>query len=276
MSDNIIAVIIFVLCIIGLIALVVYKMKKDNNNKFNIDKFFDAYYVNFINVIQDVVSILCVNIDNFETKEEYERAIISATIAKLEENCDEFGIDSTLFRLVDRNILVNFLYDILYTNKVQIFFNSLSEKIINNKPELYDNDVIEAFKNSEPALNEDENTHTESQEEPEHEEEKVVKQEETITDVSNNEETEEIKEVESVNDNTDPLPPREEYYGKENKESIVFTEEDIVTAELEITDNTSELFAVGETFSESGAFAFNDVIETAEQLADLAELPNNT
>ena len=135
MHDNIIAVIIFIIATAGLIALVVYKLRKENNNeKVTVEDFLGLYHTNLFNVLQDVVSLLSLNIDDFETKEDYERAIISTTIAKLEENCDEFGINSALFKLVDREVLTNILYNILYTNKVQIFFSTLTEKIINSKP----------------------------------------------------------------------------------------------------------------------------------------------
>ena len=257
MHDNIIAVIIFIIATAGLIALVVYKLRKENNNeKVTVEDFLGLYHTNLFNVLQDVVSLLSLNIDDFETKEDYERAIISTTITKLEENCDEFGINSALFKLVDREVLTNILYNILYTNKVQIFFSTLPEKIIKSKPELYDNEVIEAFENAQPVLSEDEDTHIEPQEEPKHEEEEVTKQEEEDTDVSDNEKNEETKaETESVDTADADLPPREVYYG-EKKDDIELTIEDVENAEVEIVEEIVP------------------IVETAEQLTELADLPN--
>lgn len=300
MHDNIIATIIFILAICGIIALVVYKLRKDNNNeKVTVESFLDLYHTNLFNVLQDVVSLLSINIDDFETKEEYERTIISTTIEKLEENCDEFGISSALLKLVDREVLTNILYDILYTNKVQIFFSTLPEKIIKSKPELYDNEVIEAFENAQPVLGEDENTHIEPQEEPKHEEEEVTKQEEKDTDVSDNEKNEETEaETESVDtESTDTdLPPREVYYGKKN-DDVKLTVEDVENAEVEIVEpsalnnvdeEVSELESLGsevnndEIFTDSNTFTtmpdpierIVPIAETSEELASLADLPN--
>lgn len=301
MQDNTIATIIFIAAIAGIIALVVYKLRKDNNNeKVTVEDFLGLYHKNLFNVLQDVVSLLSINIDDFETKEDYERTIISTTIAKLEENCDEFGISSALFNLVDREVLTNVLYDILYTNKVQIFFSTLPEKIIKSKPELYDNEVIEAFENAEPVLNEDEDTHTESQEELKHEEEEAAEQEEESIDVSDNEKNEEVEaESESVDTaaTTTDLPPREVYYG-EKKDNIELTAEDVENAEFEIVEDVSALNHIDEDdskFESLGSEAnsdeiFNDpnafttmpdpveevvpIVETPEQLAGLADLPN--
>lgn len=266
MMDNIVAVIIFIIAIAGVIALVVYKMRK-GNNEVSIESFLDIYYQNLFGVIQDVVYLLSINVEDFETKEEYERVIISTTIAKLEENCGEFGISSAMFKLVDKEVLTNVLYDILYTNKVQIFFSTLTEKIIKSKPELYDDEVIEAFENAEPALNEENDTHTESQEEPKHEEE-IVEQEETIVDVPNNEEITEIEEE-------DTCEVIESANNEDNSLSSIHTE-DTTNEENEIEDIANigieaEILPIEDVaHTEEPTY----VVETAEQLANLAELPN--
>ena len=256
MRDNIIAAMIFIIAIAGLIALVVYKMRKDNN-KVTIEDFLDIYRINLFNVIQDVVNLLSINVEEFETKEEYERTIISVTISKLEENCDEFGISSALFKLIDKDVLTNALYDILYTNKVQIFFSTLPEKIIKIKPELYDKEVIEAFENAQSVIGEDEETPNEIKEESYIEEENTEQKEED-TDVSYDEKNEEIEEevhteastvnnenAEETDNNittsevsieenieestTNGLPPREVYYGTpKEKLSTEFSVEDAV------------------------------------------------
>lgn len=264
MTDNVIAVIVFVAAIAGIIALVVYKMRKTTNQQVTIEGFLDIYYQNLFGVIQDVVSLLSINIENFETKEEYERAIISTTIAKLEENCDEFGISSALFKLVDKKVLTDVLYDILYTNKVQIFFSSLTGKVIETKPELYDKEVIEAFENAEPVISEDENNHDELQEEQVNDEEEIAEQTEENTDVSDDEEgTETEAEPEPVSDRK--LPPRETYYG-EKKEPIGIAELDLENSEFETFGDPTEFYVHAEEVI--------PIVETAEQMAYLAELPN--
>lgn len=280
MQDNVFAVIIFVAAIAGLIALVVYKMRKTTNQEVTIEGFLDIYYQNLFGVIQDVVSLLSINVEDFETKEEYERTIISTTIAKLEENCDEFGISAALFRLVDRQVLTDVLYDILYTNKVQIFFSSLTEKVVKAKPELYDKEVIEAFENADPLIDEDDNNHDELQEEPVNEEEEIAEQTKENIDVSDAEADEEAEADDALADNevvkgeettigipekdtTDneytfsgwvsETPPEEgveesttnglpprEAYYGEPKKRIEFNAEDLEGAVLEIYDNNDD------------------------------------
>lgn len=273
MHDNIIATIIFIAAIGGLIALVVYKLRKENNSDVTIDDFLDIYGSNLFNVLQDVVSLLSINIDEFETKEEYERAIISTTIAKLEENCDEFGISSILLKTVDREVLTNILYDILYTNKVQIFFSTLPERIIKSKPELYDEEVIEAFENAEPVIYEDEDTHTETQEEPEHEEEAVVEQEAAVADVSDDEKNEKVEASdESVNEETDvaELTPRKVYYGGMQKEAIKIAAEDVANAEVEILEDVSATNLATELKTDDCVDTLTSIVPTFDEDNDLS------
>lgn len=142
--DNIIATIIFILAIAGMIALVAYKMYKNNNNSLTVDEFLTVHYDSVVGALQDVVALLLINIDNFPDKESYEKAIINATIVKLEENCEAFGINAAIFDIVNKDALTDGLYDILYKEKINIFTNTLPNLVIEAKPELYDNEVVEA------------------------------------------------------------------------------------------------------------------------------------
>ena len=147
MIDNYIAALVLLLCVIICIAVIVYKRKK-NNQDISLDTFLSMYQQNLINVLQDVVELLMVNIDSFETKEEYERAIISTTITKLEENCEEFGINPVFFKLINKDMLSDILYSLLYTNKLNIFLNSLSKETAEAAPALFDKEVVAAVENN--------------------------------------------------------------------------------------------------------------------------------
>lgn len=147
MIDNYIAALVLLLCAIICIAVIVYKRKK-NNQDISLDTFLSMYQQNLINVLQDVVELLMVNIDSFETKEEYERAIISTTITKLEENCEEFGINPVFFKLINKDMLSDILYSLLYTNKLSIFLNSLSKETAEAAPALFDKEVVAAVENN--------------------------------------------------------------------------------------------------------------------------------
>ena len=147
MIDNYIAALVLLLCVIICIAVIVYKRKK-NNQDISLDTFLSMYQQNLINVLQDVVELLMVNIDSFETKEEYERAIISTTITKLEENCEEFGINPVFFKLINKDMLSDILYNLLYTNKLSIFLNSLSKETAEATPDLFDKEVVDAVESN--------------------------------------------------------------------------------------------------------------------------------
>lgn len=147
MIDNYIAALVLLLCVIICIAVIIYKRKK-NNQDISLDTFLSMYQQNLINVLQDVVELLMVNIDSFETKEEYERAIISTTITKLEENCEEFGINPVFFKLINKDMLSDILYSLLYTNKLNIFLNSLSKETAEATPALFDKEVVAAVENN--------------------------------------------------------------------------------------------------------------------------------
>lgn len=246
MHDNLIAVIIFIVAIICIIAIVAYRMHK-NNNIVTVEGFIDIYYNNIFGAIQDVVSLLSIDVDDFETKEEYEKAIISTTVIKLEENCDEFGINSSLFKLVDKDVLTDMLYDILYTNKVQIFFSSITEKTVKIKPELYDAEVIEAFENAQPVLGEtsdecEENSTIEenseqiekdtnvSDNEKNKENEEVIQEDEAIVGENNADSIPEISNEENEAPDND-LTPADPDYVLEEGEGLDGTDVDINTLE---------------------------------------------
>ena len=147
MIDNYIAALVLLLCVIICIAVIIYKRKK-NYQDISLDTFLSMYQQNLINVLQDVVELLMVNIDSFETKEEYERAIISTTITKLEENCEEFGINPVFFKLINKDMLSDILYSLLYTNKLSIFLNSLSKETAEATPDLFDKEVVDAVESN--------------------------------------------------------------------------------------------------------------------------------
>lgn len=143
--ENIIAAAILVVAMACIICLTVYKMHRNNKN-LTVDDFLNMYYDELIGLLQDVVALLLINIDEFDDKESYEKTIISTTIAKLEENCADFGIDTSLFNLFNREILTDKLYTLLHSEKLKVFLNAVPKDVIETKPELYDNDIIDAAK----------------------------------------------------------------------------------------------------------------------------------
>lgn len=141
--ESIIASVIFIVAMAAIVGLVVYKTNR-KNKEFTFEEFIDMYYDNFISILQDVVYILLINVDNFNSKEEYEKTIISTTIEKIYENCTEFGIDSTLLNLFDRSAVTDALYGILHDEEIIVFSGTVPKDTLEAKPNLYSEDVIAA------------------------------------------------------------------------------------------------------------------------------------
>ena len=144
---NIIAVIIFV-GVIGIIAgISIYKAKK-NNKDLTFEDFIAIYGDQIIAILQDVIVLLRIESEDFATREEYEKKIISTTIDKIKENGVEFGFDITIMEIIDTDFLTEAIHSILSKNAVEIF-SILNYEEISEKSELYSEEVIKAAKEAE-------------------------------------------------------------------------------------------------------------------------------
>lgn len=129
--ENVIASCFLIAIVALIIGLSVYKMRKQNKNM-TIEEFIDTYHENIIRVLQDVVCIMQINIEEFEDKESYNKAIISTTIEKLKENAGELGIDRTLINLFSTEALTNALYGLFYEEEYKIFSKIGYEAVASN------------------------------------------------------------------------------------------------------------------------------------------------
>lgn len=271
--DNMFAVIVFIAAMAGIIGLTAYRMHKKNNG-ITLDAFLDEHYEHIIGVLQDVVSILLVNIEDYPDKETYEKDIIRLTIEKLDDNCTDFGIDVGMLKLVNKDALAEGIHKILTTENVAVFTSTVPKQVMEENKELYDVNVLEVAEVLD-AVNSEIKTNNEATEMEEltTEQKKVsealdsiFEETETIAEESLNygikvEPTDEENSIITETAEVEKLPPRETYYG-EKKEKIIFTEDDIKSAEFEIVEPQ---------------FPTNDAytVETADQLADLAKLAND-
>ena len=135
--------IVFFIAVACVIALAVVK-KRRSNKEFTFADFIDENYSKLVNVLGTVVNLLMVNINDYPDKETYERDIIRLTIEKLYTNCDEFGIDSTLLKMINKDTLANTLYDLLHREGVNVFVNNVPVEVIKNNANLYNTEVLEA------------------------------------------------------------------------------------------------------------------------------------
>lgn len=292
--DNVFAVVIFIVAMAGIIGLTAYKMYKKNNG-ITLEAFLDEYYEHIINVLQDVVSILLVNVEDYPDKESYEKDIIRLTIEKLDENCEEFGIDVGMLKLVNKDALAEGIHRILTTENVTVFTSTVPKEIMEENKELYDKNVLEiaevldvvneqikvdneSVKEAVPntvndavhdaidhILNFDpkENNKIDEYENVDEVLDSVFEEAETIVEETLNygikvEPAIEENDIVAESSEEKKLPPRETYYG-EKKEKIVFTKEDIENAEWDFEFPTNNDY----------------VINAADQLEDLAKLTND-
>ena len=134
--ENVFSTLIFFVLMAGIIGLVVYKAKKSNPGM-TIEEFVETYYDNLIDALKDSVKILSVDVSEYQDRESYLKAIISLAIKELDNNCEDFGIDNTLFELFNTEVLTEFLYDILARNNIFIFGDTVSADSANANPALY-------------------------------------------------------------------------------------------------------------------------------------------
>ena len=134
--ENIVATLIFIVLMAGIVALVVYKMKKTNPDT-TVEEFVEKYYDNLLDVLKDAVRILSVDAANYANRSEYLTAIINLAIEELNNNCEGFGIDTTMFELFNVQQVSQFLSELLERNNIFVFGDTVTEDDANSNPVLY-------------------------------------------------------------------------------------------------------------------------------------------
>ena len=134
--------IVILLCAI-ILGIKVYQNVK-NKNVTSIDDFIDTYGDNIISILEDAIKILRINMSDFTTKEDYEKAIIETSIKTLKENSIQFGIPENIINLIDTDSLTDIIQNVLNNNKLTVF-SVLDFTDIDNNKSILDTDVIEAF-----------------------------------------------------------------------------------------------------------------------------------
>ena len=146
-AANIIAVIVIALAVIGIIAIRVYTMKK-NNKEITIESFMAEYSDNIIAVLQDFIQIMQVSINNYETKEEYHEALVGLCVESIKDNSTILGIDSKIVNLFDTCAIVDCVCKILESNKIECF-SVLSSNEITENEKYFDEEVVVALAEAE-------------------------------------------------------------------------------------------------------------------------------
>lgn len=141
--NGVTSAIVLLFAVAGIIALTIVR-KRRANNEYTINDFIDENYNKLVNVLVSVVNLLMVNVNDYPDKESYERDIIRLTIEKLYTNCDEFGIESALIKMINKDALANTLYDLLHREEAQVFANNIPAEVIEDNAELYNENVLDA------------------------------------------------------------------------------------------------------------------------------------
>lgn len=134
---------VVVVAVIVIIGIRLYKSHK-SGKEVTFDEFIDMYGDQIIAVLKDVIVLLQINIDQFESREDYEKAIISTTIDKLKENAGELGIDAQILGLFDTKALTEIVYSVFSGNIVNIF-SVLSGDAISQNSNMYEDEVVVAL-----------------------------------------------------------------------------------------------------------------------------------
>lgn len=134
--------IIIVFCSI-ILGIRVYK-NRNKSEKMTIETFVDTYGDQIIKILQDVIIVLKVNMEDYNSQEEYESAIISTSINVMKENSIEFGIPAEIVDLLDTDSLTKIIQKIMNENKPDAFSVLDSETITENK-KIIDENVVEVL-----------------------------------------------------------------------------------------------------------------------------------
>ena len=133
-------IIVFAAIILG---IRVYK-NRDKSEPMTMDTFIDTYGDQIIKVLQDVITVLKVSMEDYESQEEYESAIISTSINVMKENSVEFGIPAEIVDLLDTDSLTKIIQKIMNEHKPDAFSVLDSETISENK-KIIDENVVEVL-----------------------------------------------------------------------------------------------------------------------------------
>lgn len=139
--ENLIAVGVLILAVGLVIGIKLYKSHKENKN-ISLDDFINLYGDKIIEVLKDSIKLLTITPEKFETKEEYEKAIIKDAVEYIKTNYGELNIDISLLGIIiDNDTLTNIVYQILHNNYKEAF-SILGENVILHNIKLYDVDEL--------------------------------------------------------------------------------------------------------------------------------------
>lgn len=137
-SINLVAAAFVVICCAIIIGIGVYK----NKETVTVDSFIKEYGDIVIEILQDTITILATNMDQFSSNEEYELTIIYNTINSIKSSATKLGIPENVVNLLSTDALSTIVTDILNKNKIEAF-SVLDTETVDKYAEIIDDEVLE-------------------------------------------------------------------------------------------------------------------------------------
>lgn len=138
-----ICVAVLVIAVAAVGGVKIYKHYKTTGKKFNLTDFIDSYGDKIIAVLKDVVILVRVDENQFASREDYEKEIITQALDTIKKNYETFGIDGTILNLINPEKLAEIVTDILHKNSIDIF-SVIDAFLIAEHSNLYPDEVVAA------------------------------------------------------------------------------------------------------------------------------------
>ena len=140
---NIIVVFILALSCIGILFYKIHLVKKEKK-EISIENVIDEYGDDIVKLLQDFIKILIVDINEFESKEEYIKELVRLCVDSIKSNSDLAFDEVRIIKLLDTEVIADIVTRVLMSNKIECF-SVLTSKEISINRFLFDNDIVEAL-----------------------------------------------------------------------------------------------------------------------------------
>lgn len=126
---------IIVVAILGV--LIQYGKKKKNGENLNIDD----YLPSILKAVQKAVEILMIDMDSFDTKNQYMESVVSTTIEYIKQNSTVVGIPTEVINMLNTDILTNYITKLINTYYFECFKN-IAPAVVSAHSQLFEEHFV--------------------------------------------------------------------------------------------------------------------------------------
>lgn len=146
MDTNIIIAILIGIAVGVIFGIRIYSIKKKGNLSCSdaIQRLMELYASNIVDILQDTILILKTNMEDYNSKEEYENAILEHAYMAIYNNASFFGIPSDIIELLDKDAIIRAIKFVFDTNK-PMSFCSLDSETITKFSNIIDEKVVKVI-----------------------------------------------------------------------------------------------------------------------------------